>query len=360
MKAICICGEPDSTAYPYRVVHLVEALRSLGVESSWMSIPDAVHRTTEIAKANLLVLWRTAWDESVAEIVRAGRSNGAAIVFDADDLVIEPDLARMDIIDGIRTQRLSEREVERYFRRTLASFEASDFACCSTEEIAGFMRSRGKSTLVLPNGFDDALHERSRQAVLRRRAAPPDGLLRIGYATGTLTHQCDFAVVAAPLASILRSRAHCRLVLFRDLLDLGEFQEFRGLETQVEWRTFVPHEQLPEEMARFDINIAPLEIGNPFCESKSELKFVQAALVEVCTVASPTGPFRRAIRQEETGFLADDGPSWSSILLSLLDNPGLGSGIGRAAYDDVVSRYGPNRRRDRIARMLPVWTDLFP
>ena len=146
-----------------------------------------------------------------------------------------------------------------------------------------------------------------------------------------------------------------RLVLFRGLLDLGEFKDFRGLEACVEWRTFVPHDELPEEMAMFDINIAPLEVGNPFCESKSELKFVQAALVEVCTVASPTGPFRRSIRHNETGFLAEDGPSWTSTLLRLVDDPGLRGKVGRSAYHDAVARYGPNRRHERISEMLQLW-----
>jgi glycosyltransferase involved in cell wall biosynthesis len=352
VKAICICGEPGSTAHPYRVEHLVQALTSLGVESRWMSIPQGVQQAAEIATANLVFLWRTAWDASVAEIVKAARSNSATIVFDADDIVIEPDLARIDIIDGIRTQQLSEEDVERYFRRTLAAFEASDFACCSTEEIAGFMRARSKTTWVLPNGFDDVMHERSRQAVLGRREGPPDGLLRMGYATGTRTHQRDFIVAAAPIAATLRAHPRCRLVLFRGLLELGEFRDFEGLEHQIEWRPFVPHEELPREMARFDINIAPLEVGNPFCESKSELKFVQAALVEVCTIASPTGPFRRAIRHNRNGVLAQDAASWSSALLRLVNDRELRHSLGRAAYEDVAIRYGPRHRKELISQML--------
>ncbi len=356
MKAVCICGEPDSTARPYRVDYLTRDLAALGIDSSWMSIPQALREPEEISMVNLLILWRTAWDESVAEIVRVARSNGATIVFDADDLVIEPELARIDIIDGIRTQNFSEGEVERYFRRTLAAFDAADFAVCSTEEIAGFMRARRKTTVVLPNGFDEESYARARRVVARRIETPPDALVRIGYATGTRTHQGDFAVAAPALAAALRARPQCRLVLFRNLLDPSEFGPFAGLEPQVEWRTFVPHEELPDEMARFDINIAPLEVGNPFCESKSELKFVQAGLVDVCTIASPTGPFRRAIRNGDTGFLAEDGSSWESIILRLVDDVTLRKRAGAAAHQVVVSQYGPGQRRERICEMLRLWT----
>jgi glycosyltransferase involved in cell wall biosynthesis len=77
----------------------------------------------------------------------------------------------------------------------------------------------------------------------------------------------------------------------------------QGLHGQIEWREFVPLDQLPNEIAQFDVNLAPLEVGNPFCEAKSELKYFEAALAGVPTIASPTGPYRRAIRHGETGFL---------------------------------------------------------
>src|SRR6202035_5617488 len=106
-----------------------------------------------------------------------------------------------------------------------------------------------------------------------------------------------------------RERPHSRLTLFRSerapLVDIEEYHLLAAVEHQIEWRLMRPLRELPDELARFDINIAPLEVGNPFCEAKSELKFFEAALVEVCTVASPTGPLQRAIREGETGKLAD-------------------------------------------------------
>ena len=101
----------------------------------------------------------------------------------------------------------------------------------------------------------------------------------------------------------------CRLVLFRDpegapVMDIDEFAAFADLGEQIEWRHMVPLDRLPEEMARFDVNLVPLEVGNPFCEAKSDLKFFEAALAGACTIASPTGPFRRVIRDGENGVLA--------------------------------------------------------
>ena len=80
-----------------------------------------------------------------------------------------------------------------------------------------------------------------------------------------------------------------------------EFPVLAACMHQIEWRDMVPLDRLPNEIARFDINLIPLEIGNPFCEAKSELKFFEAALVEVCTIASRTGPMQRTISTGRLG-----------------------------------------------------------
>jgi glycosyltransferase involved in cell wall biosynthesis len=359
VRVVCICGEPGSVAVRYRVEQLVSALNASGTESVWMTIEEALGQADVVPAAAILILWRTAWDESVANIVRRARMSGAVVLFDADDLVTEPYLARTDIIDGIRTQDLSESEVETYYRRTLTAFDSSDWACCSTPELAAVFRTRGKPTFVIPNGFTDATHSRARLAVRRRRAQlERDGLVRIGYAAGTRSHQRDFAQAADAVASVLRDHPQCRLVLFREpesgrpLVDPTEFAALQDLEAQIEWRPFVPDDEWPDELARFDINLAPLVVDNPFCESKSELKFVEAALVEVCTVASPTGPYRRAIAHDQTGFLAEGSSCWNSILRRLVRDRTLRQQVGRAAYREVLWKHGERCRQEMASAML--------
>jgi hypothetical protein len=108
---------------------------------------------------------------------------------------------------------------------------------------------------------------------------------------------------------------------------------------------------LPREVARFDINLAPLEAGNPFCEAKSELKFFEAAICDIPTIASPTGPYARAIKSGETGFLASNADEWSKALNLLVRNPRSRRRIGRAAHHAALWHFGPNRRAE-LAHML--------
>jgi glycosyltransferase involved in cell wall biosynthesis/SAM-dependent methyltransferase len=318
-------------------------------------LPNRLH---EVAAANILIIWRAPWDAHLSAAIEAGRLAGAKIVFDIDDLMVDSNLARVDVIDGIRSQGLREDEVTVFYERMQKTMMAADFCIATTPELASHMRRSQKPTFVLPNGFDSDTLCRSRFAVRQRHAAGSDGLVRIGYAAGSRTHQRDFALIAESVGRVLRDRPQCRLVLFRvpssntPLLDVGEFPALVGLEDQIEWRDLAPPDRLPEELARFDIALAPLEVGNPFCEAKSELKFLEPALVDVCTVASPTGPFRRAVRDGMTGFLAETPADWHRILLRLVDDPELRRRVARAAFYDVLWTFGPERRVEAVASIL--------
>jgi hypothetical protein len=192
-------------------------------------------------------------------------------------------------------------------------------------------------------------------------------MVRIGYAAGSRTHQRDLALAVPALVQVLSENPSARLVLFRRAVELEEFPELKRLEDQIEWRELVPVENLPLEYARFDINLAPVEVGNRFCEAKSELKFFEAALVGVPTIASPTQPFVDAIRHGETGFLANSNHEWHESLDRLIRDRELRERTAAKAYRDVLWFYGPERRSLLVNRFVnrllappSVSSDLFP
>ena len=151
----------------------------------------------------------------------------------------------------------------------------------TTETLAAACRALGKRTAILPNGL----------AV--RPPAPserPDGVeVRLGYMSGTATHQRDFAVAVPALCRILEEQAAVRLRVV-GALDLREFPALAAFGDRVAQRPLVSWEALQAEIAAVDVCLAPLEVGNPFCEAKSELKWIEAGAAGVPTVASATAP----------------------------------------------------------------------
>lgn len=351
-----LSGEGQTPGHVYRVVRWAEAARAAGATASVAKVEDLPAQLDDFRKADLIYIWRAAWDERVASVIAVAHQSGIPILFDIDDLLMEPEQAKAEIIDGIRSQKFAESTIRDHFERVEQVFRAAEFCSAPTEMLAHRLRRHGQPAFVLPNGFDDEGRRRSALAARRRRQEPDDGLIRIGYATGSKTHQKDFAQAAEGVARVMMEHPQTRLVLFNSqwgpVLDIGEFDAFDGLADQIEWRDMVPIQQLPDELARFDINLAPLEVGNIFCESKSELKFYEAALVDRPTVASPTEPYARAIRHGETGYLATTADDWYAAVKALVEDAGLRARIAKAAQYVAVADYGPERRAELFTSVL--------
>ncbi len=358
IRLVYVSGEAHTPGHAYRVERFVSTALELGHWATAITPAQILARIDDIARAQILVLWRTTWCDEVEQAVAAARKVGARIVFDVDDLMLDPEMARVDIIDGIRSSALTEEQVRLHFAAVQRCMLEADVCFTTTEELALHMRGQGKRTHVLPNGFDRVSHAVARRAQHNWQKAERDSVFRIGYAAGSRTHQRDFGYAAEAIARLMREMPHVRLVLFRTpdgltpLLDVFEFPALVGLEDRIEWRSLQPIADLPNELARFDVNVVPLEFGNPFCEAKSELKFWEAALVQVPTIASPTGPFRRAICHGKTGFLAASADDWYYQLKRLAEDAELRRTVARNANYAAMSSFGPIDRKLRFSRVI--------
>ncbi len=354
-RALFISGEDHTPGTIYRVERYTDTARALGFAARFM--PPGPVGPPDLENVRLVVMWRVPHSTHIEGIVQVAHGQGATVIYDVDDLMFRPEMAVIDIIDGIRSQKFSELETQAFFARIGRALKACDMVTCPTEELARHARRMGKPAYVLPNGFDAASHDFSR-AARRQWLQDRDDLLRIGYAAGSRTHQRDFAVAAAAVARILRENDKARLTMFRDpssgegVVLMDEFPEFAGLEAKIEWRDMVGLHELPRELARFAVNIAPLEAGNPFCEAKSELKYFEAGLVGVATVASPSGPFVRSIQDGVTGRLAAGEAEWHAALRDLLADAKLRDRMGMAAYHDSLGRFGAAARARAFGLML--------
>ena len=354
-RVLFISGEDHTPGHTYRVLRYLQAARALGYAAEWKSAAPV--GPADLDGVGVVVLWRVPHGGHVHGIIEYARERGATVIFDVDDLMFRPEMAVVDIIDGIRSQKFSEMQTQAFFTQIGRTLKACDLVTCPTAELAHHARLMGRPAYVLPNGFDDESHDLARRA-RRDWAELGDDLLRIGYAGGSRTHQRDFAVAAPAIARVLAENPQARLTIFKDpssdegLVLMNEFPQFADLADRIEWRNLVPIGELPAEIARFAVNIAPLEADNPFCEAKSELKFFEAALAGVPTIASPSGPFARAIEEGVTGFLARGEDEWYAALTRLLGDEALRARVAQAAYHVSLGRFGPQARASSWALML--------
>ena len=358
MRVVFVSGEAHTPGHIYRVERHAAAVAALGADVHWLRLEDHENHQALLRAAHVVILWRAARAPATDAVIAMAREAGAKLLFDVDDLVFLPEIATVEFIDGIRSQNFSAAGTAELFVRFREAMELADACLCTTEELANEVRRLGMAAYIVPNGFDDDSFTVARRAMRRWRAQRADTLIRIGYASGSRTHQRDFGRAAEAIARVLSERENCRLVLFQvpgtgqPLLDVEEFPCLTPVLDRIEWRDMVALKDLPNEIARFDINLAPLETGNIFCEAKSELKYFEAALAGVCTVASPTGPMARAIRHGVTGWLADDPEAWHGALLTLIDQPAMRQRLAEAAFMDAQDRFGPSRQQNCLLSAL--------
>ena len=329
----------------YRSHHLYEQLRLAGADCTLSHITDSLLPEL-VAQAEGLVLHRMAWDRVAASLVDQVQRRGGRVILDVDDLVFDEDAFRWidspDFADPIRVHLYREN-----MRRNRTTLDHSDFVLTSTGYLSKRVLERGKPAWVHRNGFSLEMLSLSDQAAARPRSA--GRRVVVGYASGTPTHDRDFALVRPALQQLLEKCAWVELWLI-GRLEAGN--DWGAAADRVRRISFVPWRELPALLAKLDINLAPLRLDNPFSQSKSEIKFMEAALVSVPTIASPTDAFSSAIRSGETGLLAESTQEWLDGLLWLSAETAEREKLGAAAREDVLRRYAPWVRAEQAVAAL--------
>ncbi len=219
-------------------------------------------------------------------------------------------------------------------------------ATTTTSFLADKLREKGKAVYIVPNRLSAEDVEWSH--VVSPRVS--DDVVRVGYLSGTPSHNRDFATLTDALIALFEKYPSMRLVLAGPLDTEDRLQAYRD---RIDRLPFVPRRELFGNIASLDINLAPLEIGNPFCESKSELKFFEAGIVSVPTVAAATRTFREAIQDGTDGFVASGTDEWVEKIGALIADPALRARIGRAARETALEEYtNANAKNDAYYEYL--------
>ena len=345
---------PKSVGHYYRVVNHAEALVALGFDVNITSPDQVVPILKSGKKISVLIFFRGSYNELFCYCRNWADKNAVPILLDLDDLTFdvkcfEPGQWSFWASLPAAEQEIWRNRVHSQFR----ALQAADGALVSTLPLAQHVRSMQRLAWVWPNGFGETSW-RSFQAArcigpLQRQRAMGD-VITIGYASGTPTHSADFETVAVALGGLMRRERSIQLCLI-GFLDLASYPALRGLESRITHRPLVAYDQLALEYARFDINLAPLEIHSSFCQAKSALKFFESAAVGVPTVATPTQPFKELIRNRWNGCLASSSDDWEREITWLLKRRRR-IRLAHAAFFTLRMRCSPWAQRRDLRRIL--------
>ena len=311
----------------YRAAHPMEQLRLNGVDCNMKSM-WAVKLLSCISRYDVFIFQRTTYSRALDWMIEKIHEEGKLAIFDVDDLVFDHNLIKHFPTSETELAFSMVEAIEKVLTKC-------DYGLTTTEYLADILRKKGKKSFVHRNcpSLDQI-----RISEMARAHKSSSERIKLGYFSGTNTHDYDFLEISEALIHIMEKHEQVDLYVVGFLVLSPMFKRFEG---RVRKGKFVPWKKYPFEIAKVDINLAPLQ-DNPYCQSKSEIKYIEAALLGIPTIATPTDAFKSAIKDGENGLLASTREEWVSKLDLLILDAEKRKRIGETARQHVLTHYDPS------------------
>lgn len=326
-----INGCPIDYCERYRVHHKMEELIANGLSVDEM-VPSQVYEET-VKYYRAFVIYRTPWTKEMEDFVKLAKENNKVVFYDIDDLVF--DLKYTTSIKELSKLNKEERKlyddgVVRYGKM----LDCCDYSITTTKVIAEEMKKHVKDVCIDKNIASLDMQLFSDKAIAEVKK--DENKIVIGYASGSVTHNADFKMISPAIKKILNNYEN---VYFNFIGAIKIPDDYKKYGDRIIISPFVPFKQLPAVLRKLDINLAPLE-DTFFNSAKSSIKWMEAALVKVPTIASNVGNFHDSITDGVDGLLCKEN-EWYEKLEKLVLDKNLREQIGENAYNTVYSSYTP-------------------
>lgn len=299
---------PDNSTFRYRAYNMCEAL-SYSVkwhgEFFFESELEILQRNLEYI--DILIIIRYAMTERLKSLIVQADMKKIILVYDIDDLVFSPSYKTV-IFDTLLDGSPSDKQREYWNEETNRQFETAnscDQFCCTN----GYLQNHIEALFQRPcqnykNFYNEEQGEVSEFYYSQKMQENSDLKFLIGYFSGTSSHNKDFRVVSEALLQFMSERENVLLKIV-GYLELPQQFEHLKQKKRILYTPFMDYVKLQKEIAECDINLIPLQ-NNDFTNSKSELKYFEAAIAGVVSIATPTYVYQNCITDGMNGYLAEN------------------------------------------------------
>ena len=322
----------------YRVLNKAEQLRKHGFEVKVVNLSE--FELTQAQNASHIIIYRSPISPELLRLCHLAKDYGKPIFFDIDDLVF--DTLYTDQLSY--TKGLPHHEKENYdanVRNYGYMLENCDGAITSTNQLQKELKKYQSKVLLNRNLASDELISISSQFL--KDYSQVSDVVKIGYFSGSISHNENFELIKPAIKQLLKKYSNVQLHIV-GILDIPK--DMKPFENQIVTHDYVDWDKLPVLISEVDINLAPL-VDSIFNRAKSEIKWIEAALVKVPTVASKIGAFSDMVIDGETGLLATD-DQWFDKLEALVLSPELRQNLAESAYRAVLENCTLSKKDEMV------------
>lgn len=330
---LIITGGVGDSAH-YRAYNQAEELNGHGIKAVAM-LQDNPLLPWCANRFSVFVFHRTLETGGTRRLIEKIKEQGKELLFETDDLVF--DTKYMHATDLFQS-KMGAFEKMQYAKGVGEEILRDDYVkvcTTSTAYLADILRGYGKKVFVVKNKI--SAHELAViDNILKNIPKEQDDFVRIGYFSGTHSHNLDFATITPALSSILARFPQVKLHLAGPL-DTGS--ELNAFSSQIVALPLVSRDKYYEHLHQVDICLYPLVLDDAFCQSKSEIRFIEAGALEIPIVAVRNQTFSGALSDGIDGFLAGDRIEWIEKIEKLVTDKQFRIGMGKMARDKVFLDY---------------------
>lgn len=326
----------------YRVENKTEQLESNGFKVKCINLSNFILKDAEYASH--IIIYRAPYMEKLVSLVKISNKFQIPVLYDIDDLVIDTKYTNQLSY----TKNLTLTEKGNYDIGVInygKMLKICDGAITSTTDLKKELQKYVDFVLLNRNLANEELVSISKHNIRKFEIESKE--FHIGYFSGSISHNENFNLIRKQIFQLLKENKQLKLHLV-GYLSIPE--EFESLNEQIITHDFVDWQDLPKLINQVDLNLAPL-VDSIFNRAKSEIKWIEASLVKVPTLASDVGSFSEMIENEVTGWLVKDN-EWYEKINKLIHKKEIVQKIGDNAYEYVMGNCLTMGKKDELVNYL--------
>lgn len=335
---LCDCHKSLEGTYRYRIYNFSQMAEECG--SSWKFVyffADELDRLEQyFSGIKTITLVKMKWTVEVNDFLNFAKEHHITIIYDMDDLLFDLQYV-MQPLNNV-TYRYTEELYQNIFgliaRNCLLCNMADSYTTTNSYLAKKIITKFQRPCQVIKNSINDEQMIYAKRLLSEKKRNCKKFV--IGYFSGSYSHRNDFQICAEEIKKLMTDYDDIILRLVGYIDVPVEFEEF-VLEDRIDHRPPTDFLTLQRLISEVDVNLAPLDI-NEFTNSKSELKFFEAAIVKTITCASPTYVYKACIKDNVNGFLCEKGEWYKKIQAIYLKTVPV-ENISNQAYAYVQENY---------------------
>lgn len=319
----------------YRVWQRKEELELLGWDVDVISWRNSSAALSALQTCQELIIYRAPAYETVKTLIEEAQKLGICPWWEVDDLIFDAESYKENK-NLASLSRTEQRDLLKGASLYLECLQLCGRGVASTKILGeAMLRAGAKEICIIENALDSETLSIADEILAKRPLFKSSDDIIIVYGSGSRAHDEDFRQCASGLAEAMDEEPRLKL---RIVGELTLPAELRRLSHRVEFLGGRDYAGYLALLAEADFSLAPLE-ATLFNDAKSNIKFLEAAILKLPSICSPTDTFRQVVENGQNGFLANDHESWKSAILTLASDTDLRLRLGEQAYKDALEHY---------------------